>query len=175
MIKNEILNAKAGKPAAINMKVNNLMDKPMTDRLYRASRAGVKIRLIVRSACSVIPGLKEASENIEIHCIVDKYLEHSRIYWFHNDGDEKLYISSADVMVRNLDRRVEVAVPIYDENIKNELKDYFNIQWNDNTKSRYVNYEPENTYVENNINKPVHAQVEIYDYLKNKENIDHGA
>ncbi|MFP4548631.1 MAG: polyphosphate kinase 1 [Fidelibacterota bacterium] len=169
MINNEIRNAKAGKKAAINIKVNNLMDKPMTDRLYRASRAGVKIRLIVRSTCSVVPGLKDTSENIEIHCIVDKYLEHSRIYWFYNDGDEKLYISSADLMVRNLDRRVEVAAPIYDEKIKYELKDYFNIQWNDNTKSRYVNHEPENTYVKGKSDKKIRAQTDLYEYLKNKE------
>ncbi len=168
MINTEIRNAKAGKKAAINIKVNNLMDKPMTDRLYRASRAGVRIRLIVRSTCSLIPGLDNTSDNIEIHCIVDKYLEHSRIYWFHNDGDERLYISSADIMVRNLDRRVEVAVPVYDNAIKNELKDYFNIQWNDNQKSRYVNHGTENSYVEGKSNKKIRAQIDLYDYLKNK-------
>jgi polyphosphate kinase len=169
MINNEIRNAKAGKEAAINLKVNNLMDKSMTDRLYRASRASVKIRLIVRSACSVVPGLKNTSENIEIHSIVDKFLEHTRIFWFHNDGNEKIFISSADIMVRNLDRRVEVAVPVYDKNIQQELQDYFNMQFADNQKSRYVNHEAENTYVKTGHGQKVHAQNDFYNYLKKKK------
>lgn len=169
MINNEIKIAKSGKNAAISIKVNNLMDKAMTDRLYRASRAGVKIRLIVRSNCSVIPGVKHMSENIEIHTIVDKYLEHSRIIWFHNNGEENIYISSADIMVRNLDRRVEVAVPIYDEKIKQELMDYFNMQFDDNQKSRYLNQYEENTYVTAEKSKPVRSQQDFYDYLKKRK------
>ncbi|MBN2281532.1 MAG: polyphosphate kinase 1 [Candidatus Marinimicrobia bacterium] len=169
MINHEIRLAKAGKKAAINIKVNNFMDKPMTDRIYRASQAGVKIRLIVRSNCSVIPGIKNLSENIEIHGIVDKYLEHSRIFWFHNSGEDNVYISSADIMVRNLDRRVEVAVPVYDQKIKQELMDYFEIQFQDNTKSRYINHEIENTYIDSPESPTARAQVDIYRYLENKK------
>ncbi len=168
MINKEIKIAKSGKPAAINIKVNNLLDKAMTDRLYRASKAGVKIRLIVRSNCSVVPGLKNISENIEIHGIVDKYLEHSRIIWFHNGGKENIYISSADIMVRNLDTRVEVAVPIYDEKVKEELIDYFNMQFADNQKSRYINHENENAYVKPINSKPIRCQTDFYNYLKNR-------
>ncbi len=169
LINNEIRNARNGNPAAINIKVNNLMDKAMTDRLYRASRAGVKIRLLVRSVCSVIPGLKNTSENIEIHSIVDKFLEHSRIYWFHNNSAEKIYIGSADMMVRNLDRRVEVLTPIYDKKLQQELKDYFEIQFADTQKARYVNHTPENQYITaKETRKPVRAQEDLYQYLKTK-------
>ena len=168
MINNEILIANSGKKAAISIKVNNIMDKAMTDRLYRASKAGVKIRLIVRSNCSVVPGLEDISKNIEIHSIVDKYLEHSRIFWFHNDGENNLYISSADIMERNLDRRVEATVPIYDENIKTELMDYFDMQFADNSKSRYVNHQQENKYVKSS-GKKKNFQTDYYNYLIDKD------
>ena len=168
LINNEIKLAKMGKKAEINIKVNNFNDKSMTDRLYRASKEGVKIRMIVRSICSVVPGIVNISENIEIHSIVDKYLEHSRIFWFHNDGADNIYISSADIMVRNLDNRVEVAIPIIDDNIKQELKDYFNMQFYDNQKSRYVNHKEENKYYRKNSKNPVRFQTDFYEYLKKK-------
>jgi len=168
MINNEIRIANKGGKAAISLKVNNFMDKAMTDRLYRASNAGVEIRLIVRSICSVIPNIENQSENIEIHSIVDKYLEHSRIFWFHNNGANDVYISSADIMERNLDRRVEAAVPIYDENVKAELMEYFNMQFADNVRSRYVNHLQENKYVKTGRNK-ISFQDEFYNHLSKKD------
>ena len=115
LIKNEITSATAGKEAFILVKMNSLVDTEMIDQLYKASQKGVKIRMIVRGICSLVPGVAGLSENIEAISIVDKYLEHSRIFVFCNAGDEKIYISSADWMVRNLDNRVEVAVPIFNE------------------------------------------------------------
>jgi polyphosphate kinase len=138
LISNEIRNAKAGKPAYIDIKLNNLVDQGMVNHLYSASRAGVKIRLIIRGICSLKPGVKDMSENIQAISIVDKYLEHSRFVIFGNEGDEQFYITSADWMTRNLDHRVEVACPIYDDDIKKELRAQFDIQWRDNTKARIL-------------------------------------
>lgn len=110
---------------------------PMTVKLlYKASQAGVEIRLIVRGACCLQPQMKDLSENIQVISIVDRYLEHARIAIFHNDGDEKVYIMSADWMTRNLDRRIEVGVPILDKEIKQTLKSFFDIQWSDNESKR---------------------------------------
>jgi polyphosphate kinase len=172
LIDNEIKNAKAGKPAYIHAKMNSLVDSEMINKLYEASKAGVKVKLVVRGICSLVPGVEELSENIEVFSIVDKYLEHSRIFIFCNAEDEKYFISSADWMVRNLDRRVEVATPIYDEALKMELREHMIIQFADNTKARIINEAQDNKYVKNE-HKPCRAQEDIYAFLeKQLENED---
>ncbi|MEP3384566.1 MAG: polyphosphate kinase 1, partial [Flavobacteriaceae bacterium] len=134
LIDNEIANALVGKEAYVKIKMNSLTSYKMVDKLYEASRAGVKVQLVIRGVCCLIPGVPGMSENIEAISIVDKFLEHPRLFIFGNQGEPKVYISSADWMTRNLDFRVEVGCPIYDEDIKQELLDTFNISWMDNLK-----------------------------------------
>lgn len=168
-INREIKNAKDGKPAWIAIKVNGLIDPKMIGKLYDASKAGVKIRLIVRGVCSIIPGVEGLSENIEAISIVDKYLEHSRVYMFANGGEPSYYIGSADWMTRNLESRVEVVCPVYDKALQQELSDMFEIAWNDNVKAR-MNNGPDNNEYRRQTNEPAHyrSQAEIYNYLKQK-------
>jgi polyphosphate kinase len=165
LINTEIRNAKRGGEAYITLKLNSLVDTQLITKLYEASEAGVKIRLMVRGMFSLVPGLSGLSSNIEATCIIDKFLEHSRIYLFCNGGDERIFISSADWMPRNIDRRIEVTCPIYDESIKEELRAFLDIQWRDNVKSRILNEKLDNTFV-NNSKPGVRAQIQIYDYLK---------
>src|SRR5690606_32067125 len=134
LIDGEIAKALNDQPAMIRLKMNSLSDYKMIDKLYDASRAGVKVQLIVRGICCLIPGIPGMSDHIEAISIVDNLLEHSRIYIFGTDDDAKVYISSADIMTRNIDERVEVTCPIYDEEIKQELIDTFGIYWNGNVK-----------------------------------------
>ena len=141
----------------------------MIGKLYDAGQAGVKVRLIVRGVCSVIPGVEGLSDNIEVISIVDKYLEHSRVFMFANAGDPTYYIGSADWMTRNLDSRVEVVCPIYDNALQQELKDMFEIAWNDNVKARINNGPDGNVYrTVTNEPSPYRSQAEIYNYLKQK-------
>ncbi len=168
-IKQEIQNLKAGKEAYIYIKLNSLVDHDMIKALYKASNAGVKIKIIARGICSLIPGLEGYSKNIEAISIVDKYLEHSRIFIFCNDGSERYYISSADWMIRNLDNRVEVAAPIYDKDIQRELKQFFEIQFRDNTKSRILDGQNSNRRREKTCDKTYRAQEDIYYFLKNNK------
>lgn len=149
------------------IKLNSLSDRQMIDTLYQASQAGVKIRLILRGICCLVPGIPGLSENIEAISIVDKYLEHSRIFIFCNGGREKYYISSADWMPRNLDHRVEVACPIYDKDVQQELRKHLEIQWRDNMKARILNDTQDNQYRKQAPNAPlVRAQEAIYELLK---------
>jgi len=166
LIKHEIKQAKSGKDAYILVKLNSLMDPGMVDMLYKASQAGVKIKLIIRGICSLIPGIPGISENIEAISIVDKFLEHSRIFIFCNGGKEKYYISSADWMTRNLDHRVEAACPIYDKGLQRELRTYFDIQWSDNKKARILDGEQANHYRRVPDAPLVRAQDAIYEFLK---------
>lgn len=168
LIDREITNSVAGKKASIKLKMNSLTDIKMIDKLYEASRAGVKIKLIIRGICSLIPGVPNMSENIEAISIVDNYLEHSRVYIFRNDGDPEVFISSADFMTRNLDARVEVSCPIYDNDIKKELIDTFEIAWRANVKARLHNETLENKYRKINGEKPFRAQLEMYNYYRDK-------
>lgn len=168
LIEREITNAILGKKACIKLKMNSLTDYKMIDKLYEASNAGVKIQLIVRGICCLIPGIKGMSENIEAISIVDNYLEHSRIYFFENDNNPEVYISSADFMTRNLDARVEVTCPIYDEKIKEELIEVFDIGWKANVKARYHSEDLRNKYRKNGDEKPFRAQLELYNYYRNK-------
>ncbi|WP_282123474.1 polyphosphate kinase 1 [Algibacter mikhailovii] len=166
-IDNEIENVRNGKEGIIRLKMNSISSYPMIDKLYEASRAGVKIQMIVRGLCCLIPGVKGMSENIEVISVIDKFLEHSRIYIFGNDGDTKLYISSADWMTRNIENRVEVSCPIYDEDIKKEIIETFDISWNDNVKARLLNDSQENEYRVNEKEK-VRSQYAVYDYYLKK-------
>jgi polyphosphate kinase len=166
LIKNEIKFARSGKQAYIFAKFNSLTDVEMVKLLYKASQAGVEIRLIVRGACCLQPQVKKLSENIRVISIVDRYLEHARMAIFHNNGDEKAYIMSADWMTRNLDRRIEVGVPILNKKIKQTLKDFFDIQWSDNEKARDLTVFGSNNYVEKGDNPPCRAQVALYDFYK---------
>ena len=163
LIDTEINNAKQGKPAYVKLKLNSISSYKMIDKLYEASRAGVKIQMIVRGLCCLIPGVKGMSENIEIISIVDKFLEHTRLYMFSNNDSPKIYISSADWMTRNIDSRVEVSCPIYDKDIKKELQDLYDICWQDNVKARIINQKQDNKYRVNKKEK-MRSQFETYNY-----------
>ncbi len=163
----EINNVKQGKPAYLKLKMNSISSYSMVDKLYEASRAGVQIQMIVRGICCLIPGVPGMSENIEAISIVDKFLEHPRLFIFCNDNDPKVYIGSADWMTRNIENRVEVTCPIYDEDIKQELIDTFEISWSDNTKARLLNPEEPNAYRRNGL-KQIRSQFTTYDYYLNK-------
>ena len=165
LIQTEIDLAKEKKDAWIFLKMNSLTDPEMIRKLYEASQAGVKIRLIIRGICSLVPGVKGMSENIEAISIVDKYLEHARVLIFSHGGDNKYYISSADWMQRNLDYRSEVSIPVYDKKLQKELKDILEIQWSDNTKARTINLTQDNAYKIFPSRTKVRSQDAIYSYL----------
>ena len=167
LINQEIENAKLGKEAYIKLKMNSISNYDIIDKLYEASRAGVKIKMIVRGLCCLVPGVEGMSENIEVISIVDKFLEHTRLFIFSNNDNPKVYISSADWMTRNIFTRVEVTCPIYDEGIKRELQELFEICWNDNVKARIINEQQDNSYRKNN-EKKIRAQFETYDYYLKK-------
>ncbi|EHH3078668.1 polyphosphate kinase 1 [Vibrio vulnificus] len=169
LVDNEIANAQAGKKAAITLKVNNLVDKGLISKLYAASSAGVKIRMIIRGMCSLVPGLEGLSDNIEIISIIDRFLEHPRVLVVHNDGDPQVFISSADWMERNIDNRIEVMSPVRDPRIKQRIIDILNIQFTDTVKARRIDKEMSNNYVERGNRKKIRSQIAIYDYLKNVE------
>lgn len=166
LIRQEITNAKKGKKSGITLKMNSMQDKEMIELLYKASQAGVKIRLIVRGICSIVPGVPEISENIEAISIVDRFLEHSRIFIFENDGETDIYFSSADWMVRNLHHRIETMFPILDPKIKEQVLDIINVQWVDNTKARNIGYNITNTYRAPSNDFTVRSQLETYYYTK---------
>jgi polyphosphate kinase len=168
LIQREITNSLEGKPAYIKLKMNSLSDFQMIDKLYEASNSGVIIQLQVRGICSLIPGIPGMSENIEAISIVDNFLEHSRVYIFGNDNDPEVFISSADFMTRNLDGRVEVTCPIYDEEIKAELINTFSIGWKGNVKARLHSEYLDNKYRQRNDNPIFRAQLETYNYYLNK-------
>tara|TARA_B100000900_G_scaffold39735_1_gene29811 strand:- start:2686 stop:4731 length:2046 start_codon:yes stop_codon:yes gene_type:complete len=166
MLKREIKNAKKGLPAYVKIKLNSLTSYAMVEELYKASREGVKIKMIVRGICCLLP---ENEKNIEVRSVVDRFLEHTRFFIFNNNGKNETYISSADWMTRNLDNRVEVTCPILDPNIKKEINDIFEIYWSDNVKSRTVNNEIPNQYqINQNSKKLIRSQIEINNYYKSK-------
>ncbi|TFH67245.1 polyphosphate kinase 1 [Gammaproteobacteria bacterium LSUCC0057] len=161
--------AEANQPARIDLKLNNLVDRELISQLYQASRVGVKIRLIVRGMCALIPGVKGMSENISVISIVDRFLEHPRVMIFHNGGQPKVFISSADWMTRNIDRRVEVATPIYSEPLQKRIMDIFDLQFSDRVKARVIDEEQKNLYVKRGNKRKIRSQIEIYNYLKASE------
>lgn len=162
LVENESKNALNGKNASIILKLNSLVDTDLINRLYRASNSGVKITLIVRGICSLIPGIPGLSENIEVISIVGRFLEHSRFLVFHNNGNELYYITSADWMARNMDHRVEVASPIYDPRLQKEIKKIINLQMSDNVKARNVTFHQDNKYRKTRSKKQINSQLEIY-------------
>lgn len=169
LIDTEIANAKAGKKGAITLKVNNLVDRGLVNKLYAASTAGVQIKMIIRGMCSLVPGIEGLSDNIRIISIVDRFLEHPRVLITHNDGNPQVYISSADWMTRNIDHRIEVTAPVRDERLKQRMIDIINLQFTDTVKARVIDKEMSNRYVKRGNRKKVRSQLAIYDYLKNVE------
>lgn len=166
LIRREIRLAQLGLPAYIHVKCNTLTDEKMIRHLYRAGQAGVEIRLIVRGACCLIPNRPGLSENIQAISIVDRFLEHARLFIFGGGGPEDIYISSADWMTRNLDKRLEVAAPIMDENLKKTLRDFFDRQWADQVKGRDLSRLGENGYVGRSRTRGARSQLASYDYYK---------
>tara|TARA_R110002050_G_scaffold110013_2_gene221893 strand:+ start:1196 stop:3262 length:2067 start_codon:yes stop_codon:yes gene_type:complete len=165
LIDKEIDNSKKGRPAGIQLKLNSLSDVKLIEKLYEASSYGVKMKLIIRGICSLIPGVKGVSENIEAISILDRYLEHSRLFIFTNGGKPRYFLGSADWMTRNLDYRVEVCTPVYDDKVKRQLRDHFDIIWKDNVKSRWHNEKLDNEYRE--IKGPkIRSQYAMHDYVK---------
>jgi polyphosphate kinase len=172
LIDNEIKNVRAGKDAYMILKMNSLADEELIAKLYQASNTGVKIKMIIRGMCCLIPGVKGYSENIEVVSIVDKYLEHARVHIYCNGGKELMYLTSADFMTRNIDNRVEVGFPIYDEELRKEIRDIVNIQLNDNTKARDITVTHTNKYHKTKAEPLTRAQIDIYNYLKHKNTIN---
>lgn len=169
MIDNEINNARAGFTAQILLKVNNLVDKILINKLYEASQAGVEIKMIIRGMCSLRPGVKGLSENIKVISIVDRFLEHPRVMYFFNNGNSRMYISSADWMTRNLDYRIEVGTPILSPVLKKRILEILNIQFRDTMKARIIDNNQINKYVPRGNRRKIRSQIAIYDYLKEVE------
>jgi polyphosphate kinase len=168
-IAREIRNAKDGKRAEIFMKMNSLVDNDMIHKLYAASKAGVKVRLIIRGMNALIPGLPLHSKNIQAISIIDRFLEHTRIFIFYNNNKKDIYFGSADMMTRNLDYRVEVLCPIYSPEIQQQIIDIMEIQWSDNTKARIFDKQMNNNFKKAD-NLPIRSQVAIYEYLEDYYN-----
>lgn len=172
LIDQEIANAQKGMQAGITLKLNNLVDKGLVDRLYAASSAGVQVNLLIRGMCSLIPDLEGISENIRVISILDRYLEHDRVYIFENGGDKKVFLSSADWMTRNIDYRIEVAVALMDPVLKQRVLDIIEILFSDTVKARFIDKELSNRYVPRGNRRKVQAQLAVYDYLKSLEQPD---
>ena len=171
MIDNEIENHQKGLPSGISLKLNNITNYPLVEKLYQASQAGVKIKMIVRGICCLVPGVKGLSENITVLSVVDKFLEHSRVIIFENAGEKKIYLSSADFMTRNIENRIEVACPVYDKELQQQILDTFELSWKDNTKARIVNQNPQNKMLKSKAGDKIQrSQWTTYDYYKNKLN-----
>ena len=169
LIDNELSNAKAGQPSGIILKINNLVDKDLINRLYAAGQAGVPIQMIIRGMCALRPGVPGLSDNIKVISIIDRFLEHPRVMVFHNKGNPQLYISSADWMSRNIDGRIEVGTPIYDERLKQRIMDILELQLSDTCKARVIDADQKNEYVKRGNRRKIRSQVAIYDYLKRIE------
>ncbi len=169
LVDNEIANAQQGLPSGITLKLNNLVDKGLVDRLYAASSSGVPVNLLVRGMCSLIPDLEGISENIRVISIVDRYLEHDRVYIFENGGDKKVFLSSADWMTRNIDYRIEVAVALLDPRLKQRVLDIIAILFSDTVKARIIDKELSNRYVPRGNRRKVRSQQAIYEYIKSLE------
>ena len=171
LIDREILAAKKGKKAGIKIKLNNLTDQTMINKLYQASQAGVKVDMIIRGICCLIPGKKGLSENIKVISIVDRYLEHARFLKFENSGKPEYFITSADFMERNLDKRIEVGVLVESPNVQKELDLIFNYQWSGSVKARLITADFKNQYRRTDI-PTFHAQLELYKYYKKIEEVE---
>ncbi|WMY94701.1 MAG: polyphosphate kinase 1 [Arsenophonus sp.] len=171
LIDREINNIKVGRTSGIYLKINNLDDKELINRLYDASNAGVKIRLLIRGMCSLVPCQPSFSENIQVTSIVDRFLEHDRVYVFNNNSNTEVFISSADWMTRNIDFRIEVAVKLVDPQLKKRVLDILELQFNDTVKARYIDKHLSNSYVPRGNKRKIQAQLAVYDYLKSIETL----
>ncbi len=174
MIDHEIKQAKMGKEAYIMIKVNNLEDQVMIDKLYEASKSGVKIDMLVRSICGLIPGIEGISENIRVIRIIDRFLEHARIFIFHNDGDQKIFMGSADWMKRNLYNRIEVVFPLYEKQPREEIQKMIYLQLNDTVKGRKLDQHHNNTLRSTSALKAktkIRSQISFYEWLKQREGL----
>ena len=167
LIDHEIANHQRGLSSGIKLKLNSLSDHRIIERLYHASQQGVSIQIVVRGICCLIPGVKGMSEHIEVISVVDKFLEHTRLYIFENGGSPKVYISSADFMARNFDSRVEISCPIYDQDIQQELLETFEITWQDNVKARLISQTQDNAYICES-GPVIRSQFALYDYYLKK-------
>jgi polyphosphate kinase len=165
MIAREIKCAKSGNPASIILKMNSLSDEELIEKLYEAAREGVEIKMIVRGIFCMFTENEKFKTPVTAISIIDEYLEHARVFVFHNGGKEKVYISSADWMVRNLDHRVEATCPVLDEDIKKVLQNILNIQLSDNVKARILNNDLSNEYVKHSDDNKIRSQIETYNYL----------
>lgn len=167
-INKEIKNAKAGKPASILLKLNSLSDEVLITKLYEAAKAGVELKMVIRGIFCMMTENKKFIKPVQAISIVDEYLEHARVMIFHNNGDEKVFISSADWMVRNIDHRVEASCPVFEKVIQKQLKDIFEIQLSDNIKARILDNDLSNQYINPRNKKKVRSQVDTYNYLHRK-------
>ena len=167
LIDEEIANARQGFRAQLFFKCNNLVDRQLTLKLYEASQAGVEVKLIVRGMCSLLPGVSGISENIKAISIIDRFLEHPRVYVAPNRGEPKYYIGSADLMTRNIDYRVEVICPVKDANAQRTLQDILDQQWSDNCKARVLDaYQSNNMVTSEGKATLVRSQETIHRYLE---------
>lgn len=171
LIDSEIAFAQKGIPSEITLKLNNLVDNLFIKKLYQASNAGVKVTLVIRGICALVTGVKGQSENITAVSIVDRYLEHARVSIFSNAGKQRIYISSADWMTRNIERRIEVGCPIYCPKVQKSIVDIINIQLADNCKARVLDTDQSNDYLVESKQAPLRSQMVIYDYLKAETNL----
>ncbi len=165
LIDREIVNAKAGKPSSIIIKMNNLEEELLIQKLYEASNAGVQVQLLVRSICRLVPGAPGQSEHISIRRIVDRYLEHGRVFIFCNAGHEEIYMGSADWMNRNIYRRIEVCFPVYNEHLKKQVRDIIRLQLDDNVQAVWIDEHMNNKKIDVG-EKAVRSQEAIYQYLQ---------
>lgn len=169
LIDREILNARCGGKAAITLKLNNLVDEQLINKLYEASMAGVGVKLIIRGMCSLVPQIPGISDNIQVISIVDRFLEHSRVMVFHAGGENLVFLCSADWMSRNIDSRIEVSTPIYDPDLKQMIIDILQLQLGDNTKARIINQDQSNPYRGRGNKRKVRSQIAIHQYLSQYE------
>ncbi len=172
LIDAEIAAAAAGLPSGIRLKVNNLVDTGLTERLYAASAAGVPVRLLVRGMCTLAPGVPGVSENIQVISILDRFLEHDRVYQFQNKGAPRLFLSSADWMTRNIDNRIEVGVELLSDELRNQVNDILDLLFSDTVKARILDQEMSNHYVQRGRRRKVRGQYAVYHYLQNPEQSD---
>jgi polyphosphate kinase len=172
LIDREIQHAEEGSEASILMKMNSLEDPKIIRRLYRASRAGVRITLIIRGICCLVPGIEGVSENITVRSIVDRYLEHARVYLFHNNGDEELWLASADMMRRNMNRRIEVGFPLRSPALIAQMRALLELQLRDTVKARLIDAEQQNSYLmQTSDDKRVQAQPDSWNYLLSLDDV----
>ncbi|GEA61633.1 polyphosphate kinase 1 [Vibrio comitans] len=169
LIDAEIENAELGNKSGITLKINNLVDKGLINKLYQASTSGVPIRMIIRGMCSLVPGVEGISENIKVISVIDRFLEHPRVIITENNGDPKVFISSADWMTRNIEHRIEVATPINDNRLKQRIIDIMELQFTDTVKARWIDKEMSNSYVARGNRRKVRSQIATYEYIKQVE------